>query len=227
MNLIGIFIDAHEGNSSKKLISKIYSTLQMDKGLSTMNIKSRWEKEANIQLNEEDWFNICGTSSTTSSSDQWREFRWKNVRFFITPKIKSLQTKNPDHPRCWRACSNGSAGQFHIFWDCPNISSYWEETIAAIKSILNIELDLSFSVTYLGNLPNELNKSDRYLLQLLLVSSKKALTMKWLSNECPTIHDWIDIVEEIHSMERLFSLRHDTERGIKYWEKWRCYLSQR
>lgn len=41
MNLIEIFINAYKGNSNRKLISKIYSTLQMDRGFSTMHIKLR------------------------------------------------------------------------------------------------------------------------------------------------------------------------------------------
>ncbi len=163
-SLIGIFINAYKENSSRKLISRLYSTLQMDRGHSTMYIKSRWEKETNIQLNEKDWLNICRTSSTTSSSDLWREFTWKNTaRFFITPKIKSLQTKNSDHGQCWRGRGNMAAGHFHTFWECPNISAYWVDVIAVIRSLFNLQSDLSFSVIYLGNIPIELNKQDGYL----------------------------------------------------------------
>ena len=59
MNLIDIFVNTYKGNSSRKLISRFYSALQEDRGLSTMYIKSRWEKDANIQLTEDDWLNIC------------------------------------------------------------------------------------------------------------------------------------------------------------------------
>lgn len=115
----------------------------------------------------------------------------KHSKILITPKIQSLQSNNPDHGRCWRGCGHLSACQFHIFWDCPHISSFWPDIITLIKSMFNSDCDLSFSVIYLGNLPNELNKPDA----------------------CPTIIDLIRIVEEIHSMESLtFSLRHDTLR---------------
>lgn len=228
-NLIEIFIKAGRGDTNKKLISRIYSALQRDRGHSTMYIKSRWEREANIQLSEEDWSNICMTQSTTSSSDLWREFTWKNnLRFFITPKIKSLQTNNPEHGQCWRICGEMSANHFHIFWECPNVSSYWVEVVTAMRLIINRHLDLNFSVIYLGNIPDGLDKQERYLLQILLASSKKAITRKWLSTECPTILDWIEIVQEIHNMETLtFSLRHDTEKGNRYWRNWRCYMDGR
>lgn len=229
MNLIEIFTKAYKGNLSRKLISRIYLALQMNRGFSTMYIKSRWEKEANIQIPEDDWLNICKTMSTTSSSDLWREFTWKNtLRFFITPRIKSLQTNNPAQGRCWRGCGNMSAGHFHIFWECPIISSYWENIIAAINSIINLQPDVSFGVIYLGNIPTDINKQDRYLLQILLASSKKAITRKWLNKECPTVSDWTGIVEEIYYMERLtFSLRYNTEKGDQYWKKWRDYVDER
>jgi len=101
-DLIRIFINTYKDNNSRKLISKLYSYLQSDRGLSTMYVKMRWEKEANIKITGEDWLNICRTQSTTSSSGLWREFTWKNtIRFFITPNIKKSQTNNPEHGR-WR-----------------------------------------------------------------------------------------------------------------------------
>lgn len=88
-DLIRVFVDAYKGNTNRKLISRLYSYLQLDRGLSTMYVKKRWEKEANIEISEDDWLNICRTQSTTSSSGLWREFTWKNtLRFFITPNIK-------------------------------------------------------------------------------------------------------------------------------------------
>ena len=74
MSLIKIFIDAYKGNSNRTLISRIYSSLQLERGLSTLYVKSRWEKEANVALTEDDWVNICRTMCTTWSLDLWREY---------------------------------------------------------------------------------------------------------------------------------------------------------
>ena len=46
MNLIEIFVNTYKGNLKRKLISRIYSALQEDRGLSTMYIKSRWGKRS-------------------------------------------------------------------------------------------------------------------------------------------------------------------------------------
>uniref|UniRef100_A0A3B1IMJ8 Reverse transcriptase domain-containing protein n=1 Tax=Astyanax mexicanus TaxID=7994 RepID=A0A3B1IMJ8_ASTMX len=227
LTLIKIFTDSYKGNTNRGLISRIYSSLQLEKGFSTMYVKSRWEKEANVMLTEDDWTNICRTLSTTSSSSLWREFTWKNIlRFFITPNIKKVQSNNPAHGQCWRICGNMSAGPFHIFWDCPNISEYWVDVVKEIRSILNYDLDFNFSVIYLGNVPAELRNSDRYLLQILLAGSKKAITKKWLSKESPTLSDWVEIVQEIYVMEKMtFSIRQSAKRFKTYWGNWKSYLA--
>lgn len=80
MSLIRIIINAYKSDTKKK-ISRIYSSLQNEKGLSTMYVKSRWEKENNIKLTK-DWLNICRTQFTTLSSDLLREFAWTNVLWF-------------------------------------------------------------------------------------------------------------------------------------------------
>lgn len=123
-------------------------------------------------------------------------------------------------------CGNMSAGHFHIFWECPIISLYWIEVVKVIRSIFGSELEFNFSVIYLGNLPTGLRKTDRYLLQILLAASKKAITRKWLSQDSPTIDEWIEIVKEIYVMEHLtFSLRHARKKCEAYWEKWISYLN--
>lgn len=42
----------------KYFLTMPYIPMNMDRGLSTMYIKSMWEKEANIQLSEDNWLNI-------------------------------------------------------------------------------------------------------------------------------------------------------------------------
>lgn len=61
----------------------------------------------------------------------------------------------------------------------------------------------------------------RYLLQILLAASNKAITRKWMSKEFPTKLECIEIVTEIYSMERLiFSLKRFEDKFTTYWRKW-------
>ncbi len=72
----------------------------------------------------------------------------------------------------------------------------------------------------------ELAKRDKYLLRVLLVGCKKALTRKWLRKDKPTINEWIDIIYDIYVMERItFKLKNQTDIFEENWSKWLCYVS--
>ena len=138
-----------------------------------------------MQIAEKDWYNICETQCTASSSRVWREFCWKNtIRYFITPKIrgKVAAEKQP----CWRLCGNIDADHEHIFWkwNCPKIDKYWDEVWSVIKEILKYEIPKTSVVLYLGNLTQEnTHGDDMYLVKVLLAASKKAITRLWYKSD--------------------------------------------
>ncbi len=78
----------------------------------------------------------------------------------------------------------------------------------------------------LGNISKELDIRDRYLLEILMVASKKVITRRCLLKEPLTLNRWIDIINNIYSMERMtFSLRWQKEQGEEWRAKWDTYLS--
>jgi len=80
---------------------------------------------------------------------------------------------------------------------------------------------------YLGDLNGQkYTKQDKYLLGVLLVGGKKALTRKWLKKDKPTINEWIDIIYNIYVMERItFRLRQQIDIFEENWSKWLSYVS--
>lgn len=221
-NLITVFADAYIKEENKKLVSKLYECIQNSKTHSSIYIKQKWEKESNQQITEEDWTDMCVTHAKTTNSRAWREFGWKNLmRFFITPRLSALRTGVESLGSCWRQCGTSMANHFHVFWACPKIQTFWSEIATEIKKIIGEELDYSFITLYLGKIPEVFPTIDKYLIQILLVSSRKAITRKWLHADPPTRAQWIGIVKEIHCMERLtFNLRFDLKKYTKYWKKW-------
>lgn len=116
------------------------------------------------------------------------------------------------------------ANHFHVLWACPRIQPYWGEVAIEINKTIGIKMDYSFDTLYLGNLPKALPHKENYLLKILLTSSRKAITRRWLKADPPTRAQWHGIVEEIFEMERFtFVLRLELEKFKKLWEKWIVY----
>ena len=47
---------------------------------------------------------------------------------------------------------------------------------------MGFEIEYNFTDIYLGNIPGDLSTPDKYLLKILLVAGKKAITKKWLDS---------------------------------------------
>ena len=73
----------------------------------------------------------------------------------------------------------------------------------------------------MGKIPVGLMAQDKYLFEVLLAASKKAIIRKWLQTNLPSRNDWITIVNEMQCIEKLtFSLTPQAEHYTKYCERW-------
>ena len=175
-------------------------------------------------ITQESWEKICQLQWSSTGSNTWREFCFKNIsRYFITPIQKRYQGSGE---ACWRLCGANGANHFHIFWDCPIIRTYWKEIHKHIVNVFHVNIPFNCETVYLGNLPVEAwNTKDKKLLAILLAASKKSVTRKWLRIEPPTIEEWTGIIYEIYIMEKIsFSLKVDKEKFYKIWTKWTEYV---
>lgn len=95
-----------------------------------------------------------------------------------------------------------------------------------IHNIFGDDVDLSFTAIYLGNIAANLTVKEKYLLKILLATSKKTVTRKWLQLEPPTKSEWLDIISNVQNMERMtFSLKLQMDKYLQYWEKWIVLMS--
>lgn len=225
-NLADVFINMYNNKDNRKLVSKLYSCIQINKKYSTDKIRLKWDKESQSVITEEQWLNICSVQLTSTSSGLWRDFCWRNLtRYFITPKLKFAQTGDLVRGLCWRNCGEQLADHYHILWSCPAIQPYWQVIIRVIQTIIGNAINSSFSTIYLGNISPHFPGRDKYLLKILLAASKKAITRRWLQPTPPAESDWTDIVSNIQNMERMtFSLNLQIDKYLHYWEKWIVYV---
>lgn len=225
MEIIEIFQNAYRDGNYRKVISRMYQALQLVKGGHTMYIKERWEAEGGSTITPEEWVRICEQQWRTTSSPSWREFSWKNVtRFFCTPAQKASYSTQTS---CWRSCGNAVANHFHVFWSCPSVVPFWRKVHEVLEKVFETNINFDFKTMYLGDL-EELHcmKRDQYLLRVLLVAGKKALTKKWLKPDMPTMNEWIDLIYSIYKMERItFRLRTRIDDFEAKWSGWLAYMS--
>ena len=93
-------------------------------------------------------------------------------------------------------------------------------------NVLEVEMmcfDVPMTCSFLlfGDIPEDWLTSDKYLIKILLAASKKAITRHWYQQEPPTKANWMDVIKEIYSMEKLtLVLRLQEERSQELWEKW-------
>ena len=94
-----------------------------------------------------------------------------------------------------------------------------------LREILGYEIPNTCLVLYLGNISQEdVQGEDRYLVRVLLVASRKAITRAWYKVDPPTKEQWLSIVEEIYDMERFtHTLRMREGQFEGKWEKMNDY----
>lgn len=86
----------------------------MDSADNTLDVKGKWELEANAIIEYEEWERFWLSWLKCLSSPTWKEFGWKlRMRFFRIPIVIS-KYDNKSNALCWRQC--GLVGDFsHIF----------------------------------------------------------------------------------------------------------------
>lgn len=87
--------------------------------------------------------------------------------------------------------------------------------------IIGRHICFTFLTLSLGDVPEGITRNTKYLLKIMIAASKKAIAHKWLQIDPPTIDDWLEIMKELHEMERLtFLMRLKYDLYIVRWAKW-------
>ena len=205
-------------NLSRKRISSLYNRIRLDTSDNTLDIKGKWELEANIIIADDEWVGAWVSWRKCLSSPSWREFSWKlRMRFFRTPLVISGFDKKAS-PLCWRGC--GLVGDFsHIFWDCPLLKLFWENVLREIGVILGFDNHLEPQQVILGDLPLvEVGENGLYLLRAMVLIAHKMITVNWLKPHPPTLEQWTQRLKTVNCMENItakLQLRMD-----KYLQRW-------
>ena len=168
-------------------------------------------------------------SSKWANANLWKEFQWKiNNRFFRTPQVLAKMNLNQPSER-WRECGETMATHSHIFWQCPLLDNFWKSVFAYINYVLNVELIRDPQVAILWIKPVVIHsRKNMYLLQILMVAAKKTITIKWLKKESPNQAEWLTILRNIYTMEKMtYSLRLQRDLFIERWAQLMSVMEDR
>ena len=206
----------------KRPISSLYRGLCDMLQDNTLHVKDKWEKELEVEIDDDVWDTICSEIHKVTNANLWREFQWKVViRYFKTPHILSKMDANrPD--TCWRGCGDQIANHAHVFWSCPILDSFWRDVFNSLDSIFEEQIPRDPLVAILGAIPEkQMSRKKIYLLHILLAAAKKSITLNWLKIEPPTRNIWKAVVENIFLMEKItYKLRLQDEQFAERWLPW-------
>lgn len=225
--VVKIMMNAYKSDSKcAKIISSFYVSIMESKTNSTLYLKSRWEKELNVEILPEVWLDMCEIQHSSTSSQQLRVFNWKNlVRFFITPKISSKASSTPQ--QCWRKCGCLEAHHTHIFWGCEKLKPFWNDVHLTLTKVLGYEIPFTCIVLYLGHISLVTLQEDRYLVKILLTAARKTITRSWYKPDSPKQQQWLDVIQEIRTLEHMTGvLRLKVDLYAKRWQKWIIYIDK-
>lgn len=88
---------------------------------------------------------------------------------------------------CWWMCGEKNT---HVFWECLKSRDYWDDVWAELTMILAHVLPKTHVVLYLGNLTHKnVQHADRYLVEVLLAATKRAIPRKWYKEDPTTLRN--------------------------------------
>lgn len=216
------------GSSTKGLISDIYRILldpdpELSPGHSYM---SKWHAILGHELPLDTWRLIWRRAAKTSLCVSHKENQYKLLMFWYhTPSL--LNKLNPAvSPLCWR-CGNSRGTQFHLFWECPGIRSFWIAVNALLYDILGIRFTLSPQLFILNIPESSIPRYSTKLLIHILTAARCIIALFWKRSSAPSRLDLCSRVKEVCLMEYMTALSHNqVDLFHKIWSLWDFYIAE-
>lgn len=125
------------------------------------------------------------------------------MRFFISSAQKRHQSSGTN---CWR---RSGSDHYYLFWGCLKLLSYWSDIHGCLEYILQTTVLFDISSLNFGAIVLDTQSlADKYLIKILLIGGRDAVTRRWPQSNAPTMEDWQGVIHEIYITEMLtFTLK--------------------
>lgn len=171
------------------------------------------------------WLRVCKFAHKYSLSTRTQETAYKLLtHWYATPaKLHLWFPQTPD--TCWH-CQGDRGTLFHIWWQCPLISPYWDAVRGVIYQMTETRLKLDAACCLLHIADVSFHRYKNSLSKHLLNAAKALIPLFWKSSRVPSIQDWLHRIADVCSMEETVAQSCDnTERFHKTWTPWFLFRS--
>lgn len=201
-------------------ISRIYSTINDNQTPSSRTLKSLWEQDLSILLEDETWHTILKRINFSSVSSRHRLIQFKVVHRIHWSRVQ-LGKIFPDlDPTCPR-CVAEPASLFHYFWSCPKLLRFWGGIFSCISEILTTVIDPNPLTALFGVLPEnvKLTSLERDNIALCTLLARRLILINWKLPSPPTYRQWVfDLLFALKLEKIKFGVRMKPELFLKSWE---------
>ena len=129
------------------------------------------------------------------------------LRYHLTPMRLAYITKSQDQ-RCWHGC--GEKGTLlHCWWECKLIHSFWKEIWRTLRD-LKIDLPFNPVIPLLGIYPeDQKSHHNKDICIRIFIAALFIIAKSWKKPKCPSIHEWINKLWYMYTMEYHAALKKD------------------
>lgn len=222
MEIVDALLKLHP--SRKGLISIIYDKLSAIKQVPLNKIKSAWEQDLNLSIDNDTWDSIFRLVNSTSLCARHSLLQFKVVHRAHISKAK-LSRMYPDVNPCCDKCRISEASLIHMFWTCPSLEKYWKEVFQTLSLILNCKLEPDPLVALFGTTGDDntcLTPNMRRTIAFASLLARRAILLRWRDAAPPTHAQWL---RDIMSCLKLEKIRYSVyNRTIKFQKLWGPFL---
>lgn len=209
-------------NSTSYILAQIHS-LQLT---SLNSIKTLWEGDLGLTLNEEVWKEILVRVHQSSICARHSVIQCKIIHRAHLTKLRLSKIFPNIDPSCER-CHQADASLIHMFWECSKLLIYWTNIFDTISKVYkrNIEPDPVIALFGATRQIPSLSSGQKSFIAFVTLLARRLILLKWKSAIPPTHTQWIKDVLYFSKLEKIrFSLKESQQKFSKIWAPFTNYV---
>ncbi len=209
-------------NSPKMMHSAsiFYQNLTDIQSASCENLRLIWQKDLGRDIGEKARQNIISNVGWASRDIRSKASHYKIIhRYYYTP-LKLYRMGLLQDRKCWK-CNTF----LHAMWECPSVLPFWKEVLKKLGEIVHESMPESPELYLLGNkefAPQGVTTAQSELIPAGSLIAARLVLRNWKNSSKPRISEWIKLLTETASFERLIAKVNNMEG--KFQQVWEPYL---